>query len=474
MAASQTVVPSEVDLKSKKPRACDQCRARKLACSKDPEGCARCTSEGIACHYSPQKQMGRPRKRQHVEISEEKERTGGDYFAAATVMDADFSFMDTAANDEFDLFDPMGPFLPGAILEPESFQQIPVGPNAQISDLGLLGSHWAEPVQSTLNDSDESDVLGSLDPSIGAGFAACRTSQDQDLLSRNKQTTATLSTPDSSSMAETTLGVIPAHSMPSVSAPEPTPGAPRPHCISHPGKFAALTTRQGPPCNCLAKLYLALDSLQNLPPSVGPAMACARNASKTAYGVTDCPMCNPLNFADPNYHPPVQAFQNLLMLGALLPSISHAYHRIMIMVDDEVAMATAEGRQIAFSINRYGGLWGRLGAAGFTNVSALQEQALSPTVWSSTVRALLRVDVYGCRVTQNGDEATRTLALRQIGLVDIVDYLMERQRLRHTLFDAVPTTDGLHSHSHKPPGDKENCERILEVARISIENLVIS
>lgn len=32
----------------------------------------------------------------------------------------------------------------------------------------------------------------------------------------------------------------------------------------------------------------------------------------------------------------------------------------------------------------------------------------------------------------------------------------------------------LHGHQPTPPGEKHNCERILEVARISIEHLVIS
>ncbi|KAF4423299.1 Lactose regulatory protein LAC9 [Colletotrichum fructicola Nara gc5] len=54
-----------------KHRACDECRSRKLACTKEPDGCSRCKREGLRCVYSPQKQMGRPRKRRHVEESPE-------------------------------------------------------------------------------------------------------------------------------------------------------------------------------------------------------------------------------------------------------------------------------------------------------------------------------------------------------------------------------------------------------------------
>ncbi|KAL5630247.1 hypothetical protein BROUX41_000119 [Berkeleyomyces rouxiae] len=45
-----------------KHRACDFCRTRKVACSKDLAGCVRCTRDKLFCVYSPQKQMGRPRK----------------------------------------------------------------------------------------------------------------------------------------------------------------------------------------------------------------------------------------------------------------------------------------------------------------------------------------------------------------------------------------------------------------------------
>ncbi|RMZ69112.1 C6 finger domain [Pyrenophora seminiperda CCB06] len=43
--------------------ACDECRTRKLKCSGGVPKCERCKREKIDCVYSPQKQMGRPRKR---------------------------------------------------------------------------------------------------------------------------------------------------------------------------------------------------------------------------------------------------------------------------------------------------------------------------------------------------------------------------------------------------------------------------
>ncbi|KAF2746473.1 hypothetical protein M011DRAFT_82299 [Sporormia fimetaria CBS 119925] len=47
--------------------ACDECRTRKLKCSGDWPLCARCRREQIQCVYSPQKQMGRPKKRRREE-----------------------------------------------------------------------------------------------------------------------------------------------------------------------------------------------------------------------------------------------------------------------------------------------------------------------------------------------------------------------------------------------------------------------
>ncbi|KAK7634590.1 hypothetical protein IWX48DRAFT_534633 [Phyllosticta citricarpa] len=53
----------------KRHAACDECRNRKLKCSGDKPRCGRCVRENITCIYSPQKQMGRPRKRRRDEPS---------------------------------------------------------------------------------------------------------------------------------------------------------------------------------------------------------------------------------------------------------------------------------------------------------------------------------------------------------------------------------------------------------------------
>ncbi|RMY48286.1 hypothetical protein D0863_15428 [Hortaea werneckii] len=54
--------------------ACDECRLKKLKCTGEQPACSRCVREGIRCIYSPQKPMGRPKKkRQRVGAAEEAE-----------------------------------------------------------------------------------------------------------------------------------------------------------------------------------------------------------------------------------------------------------------------------------------------------------------------------------------------------------------------------------------------------------------
>ncbi|KAI6828856.1 hypothetical protein KC340_g15141 [Hortaea werneckii] len=51
--------------------ACDECRLKKLKCTGEQPACSRCVRDGIQCIYSPQKQMGRPKKRQRVEAAKQ-------------------------------------------------------------------------------------------------------------------------------------------------------------------------------------------------------------------------------------------------------------------------------------------------------------------------------------------------------------------------------------------------------------------
>ncbi|OQO12147.1 hypothetical protein B0A48_02787 [Cryoendolithus antarcticus] len=54
--------------------ACDECRSKKLKCTGEQPACMRCVREGVTCLYSPQKAMGRPRKRQRSQPLETNTR----------------------------------------------------------------------------------------------------------------------------------------------------------------------------------------------------------------------------------------------------------------------------------------------------------------------------------------------------------------------------------------------------------------
>lgn len=98
---------------------------------------------------------------------------------------------------------------------------------------------------------------------------------------------------------------------------------------------------------------------------------------------------------------------------------------------------------------------------------------MPPHQWRNTVRAMLRVDIYGHE--QHG--------FKHKGLKDLVAELEQRQIARHQLLE-VWGTDGVHfttmesgrplcydDHQIKQP---RACLQILQMAKISIDNLVIA
>ena len=231
-------------------------------------------------------------------------------------------------------------------------------------------------------------------------------------------------------------------------------------------------------CTCLTELYLAMDSLQNLAGDLAPALLAARSAARAAHDAILCPVCGfpPL---DVGHAPALSTFQSLMMLGALLPAISGAYMRILEMVDAEVARATAENRKLTFSLAGYGGIWGKLqeedarcGASTY-----LEGARLDPTMWRLTVRALLKVDVYGINHKTAG--ATRTCEFEQPGLKDIIALLEERSRTRHEQLDALVASGAVVRPCAAPyvslanETDKPTCLRIIDIAKRSMDDLII-
>lgn len=527
-APTTSIAPeSGMSQQRKQRRACDECRTRKLACSKEPSGCARCIREGIICHYSPQKQMGRPRKRPRPEVASDSDSratqsqlpqqdlpTIGDGIDSISMM-PDFAAFDldpALADSGPSLFDMLDPALSATLVQPSNdagnqVESGTVGPGDRYSGPwgGFIGLGSERESAGALAAS-ESDVWAQQPPQ-----AKSHTPPQRRLLNPHLTNGIPFSglddfglepgpTPSPPSLASDGPPT-PVAAATTGDSPDSWSSSPRqsqhhqvPNEIPTTG-FSA-TARSKGSCSCLAKMYLALDSLQNLPDKVGPAMACARGAAKTAWEVTECSVCSPPNFTDPLYKPSTQSYQNLMLLGALLPSIAHAYNTILPMIDAEAEacrVGTAVARRhdpltravphLLFDIENYGGLWGRVANACGNLETIVAAKSQDPDTWRSLVRALLRLDVYGlsaefCSVPMMQGVRPAEI-VRQIGLKDIVDFLLERSRARHERIDELVAAGEIVNPSclnYKPlpPGQKYPCQNVLEVARLSIERLVIA
>ncbi|KAK3394163.1 hypothetical protein B0H63DRAFT_38516 [Podospora didyma] len=468
----------------RKRRACDECRGRKLACSKDADGCVRCKREGIRCNYSVQKQMGRPRKRAHVEANkpveegplEEQQATavfrpldGNFDFDDSFGMDLDMSFLDVD-NSDINFLDLLGGGFPSSEQQDNSLAngaEVPFhsgvnitksGTNPKINGFEVMGHY--------LTNIDFDDATNPAPPP-----------------------------PPAQEFTPEEVARFMPYSVTTV--PSEASSDDKPPSLSPPTSAYSPTTHAtpAPPCACLSRLYLALDSLQRLPTDVAVAMKVARTAARTAHDTILCPVCGQLPLPIEGnliiHRQPVSVMQNMMMLGALLPSLSNTYMRILEMVDAEVAQADAEGRTMTFSLTDYGGIWGCLAAVNFNcdATEKLEKAFLKPSVWRLTVRALLKVDVYGLNDATHPatisphdwnlpDSAEAASSIRQLGLKDIISMMEERSRTRHEELDALIASGAVQQPddtNYVPlcSGDKPTCMRIIDIAKKSMNDLII-
>ncbi|XXG94938.1 ER-derived vesicles protein erv29 [Hypoxylon texense] len=437
-----------------KHRACDECRTRKLACTKEPDGCSRCKREAITCHYSPQKPMGRPRKRPRDEAS-----NGNSTETQAT--------QNTTKNTPPDTVD-AGRFinlLSGGevnydVLEngsqekgfPWSFGYT----GDSLGDIGFDPVPEHAPLFSPSN----------IDPSLFVSTAAV----DAMIIDPPSAEQVPNLSPNSASTPESVGSAC--------SAPQPD----TPPVVG---------------CAHTAALYLALDSMQKPPQDVEEAIRHARRATKTAYDVVYCPVCSfriepPEDAASADV---MRNFQNLMLLAALIPSIVLAYERILQAVDEAANRAVAERRRLVFKLRGLGGiLWGAGAGAGAGAAAggsdsssthhggdcgaadALNHREMEPAMWRLTVRALLKADVYGLSGMEP-DAATYTTPLH-IGLKDIVLQMEQKSKARHAVMDILvhsgawrPPNCGLPIHR---PGETPTCQKVIAIAKASIDQLVIA
>ncbi|KAJ6788540.1 hypothetical protein PWT90_10974 [Aphanocladium album] len=467
-----------------KHRACDECRSRKLACTKEPDGCARCKREGIPCYYSPQKPMGRPRKRRPADdgapqvppasrrrTSPQLQRSRSASSSAPSSKgpeiqsfqlgatpapsfgDAHLSFLDhQASTPDMAFFDLLPSYYQdGAALTPASQQPYCSSTQAFHGTLPMahdgLGAYndmsFLDPAFATASHSDGQDVLGAT-PDLSVGSHTPFNSEPS--FSPPPHHTRTLGHSSSEEYAAAAGGAEGLRPLPTVS------------------------------CPCLSSLYMALESLTNLPQSISAAMRVARHASKIAHSVITCKVCS-CDLQDVGKPGTMQSFQNMMLLATLVPSACNAYTAIVEMIDRETHMATQQGRRIHFSLREVGAVWD-VGGSPWLPADILQfdNTELEPHDWRRLLLAIIRLDVYG-----NREQRPSRLAgpPGTLGLSDVVSLLDERSSKRHELVDASIAAGTLPEHRHymmtprscKP--EDRHCVRILEVARIALNSLVL-
>jgi hypothetical protein len=112
-----------------------------------------------------------------------------------------------------------------------------------------------------------------------------------------------------------------------------------------------------PPCSCLATMYLALSSLQEFPSEVSIALRAVQAAANTAQAALRCAQCGRCEAAPGKSF--IEAFQNTMLLGTLLPIIVNCYQRLLEMIDYEANLAKAAGCQMLFNVSHDNDLCGR-------------------------------------------------------------------------------------------------------------------
>ncbi|KAF7936050.1 uncharacterized protein EAE98_002269 [Botrytis deweyae] len=424
-----------------KRRACDECRIRKLACSKDPNGCERCVRENVTCHYSQQKQMGRPRKRQFIEtIRDEPPNTQNNLQPLLDDGTLLPFFGDELYNfDDNDFAEPY--YTNSNVNGFDAAQQFP-------QSLPLDTPHHLQ----------ASNVDGQNTWHFGNGDMPGPAPIDSSIMNMEKLGETQ---PEANQEAGSSTGSNPSSSSPS--------GSDSPFPIS------------GDKCSCLSSMYLSLSALQQFPSEIDEALKVVRGASIVASKAIWCPSCGAIALISPT--PPIEAFQNIMLIGTILPIIANGYGRLLKMVDEATAEAIAKGQTKIFRYLDYGGLCEHQRPINETvecigNALSIADREMQPAEWRTTVRALLRADIYGH--DQPG--------FKYKGLRDLVSEMEQRQNARHNILDAQVAA-GVRSleHDHFPDlkvadltvrqcyGERtRGCLEILKMAKMAVDSIVIA
>lgn len=247
-------------------------------------------------------------------------------------------------------------------------------------------------------------------------------------------------------------------------------------------------------CACLSRIYLALDSLAGLPDNVVTAMDAARTAAGTALDVSACPSCSLPLMQDPRVPPPMQSYQNMMLLGILLPTIANAYVRILEMVEAATTQAKEAGGKMTLRLADYCGPCSNMGEHDRDSPSCQlrkfhqhEEGGMDPNQWRLCVHALLKRDIYGAGHERSSVKAGSAIKPRHLGLKDVIAAMEERSNRRHDHIDALVAAGHPHPVQNSPYNllcslpiaadqkkEDRQCLKIVEMARIALDKLVIA
>jgi len=256
---------------------------------------------------------------------------------------------------------------------------------------------------------------------------------------------------------------------------------------SSPSSSSQFKSHPNVTCPCLSSVYLTLDSLNNVSDDIPTAINTTRSAAKTAHEVLNCLVCSRPLVDLPLATPPMQSFQNMMLLSTLLASLSNAYFRLLELIDLTTAEAKSQNNMLRFSFRQLGGVWNELAAANggecLLSIS-INESDLDPDVWRLAMRAVLRYEIYGF----NTETPTTTTSCsadspspEHFGLAQAVRNLEERSRLRHEKLDVLVAaghkldwTSPITKQMTLCKGEKPQCMKIIECARMALDRLTIT
>lgn len=455
-----------------------QLGSKKLACSKEPDGCARCIKEGIICHYSVQKQMGRPRKRPN-------EATTNEPPAQRVAMEADAYALNAVDSSSAET-------LPGFAAT------FSLSDSLLDTDMDTDIMHFLDnlsqdgPSKRAFGDNLPSTIDKSFDPSTWE----LDSSYNLQYPNLSESNTSDASPPE----------LVPID--PSLISPISSTIARQPRTISQPLPSHSIAPTPPPPsnCPCLANLYQAMASANHLPQQLPAALQTVRSATQAAYAAVQCETCTP-PLHELRDECSLTTFQVMMALGALLPSIAAAYHKILTLVDVETTRAISTQTDLSFSLIkcRGGDAWDITKTTDEEDednnnntprkASTDRSQVSYPAQWRNTVRALLKADVYGepspqqppeqqkqedKDFSQSSSPPPRQQSLSLHGLIKLMD---QKSLLRHAQIDTMieaglTPPKGLYGtpiqHSRSADGRQPECRKVIAMAREAVERLVIA